>query len=95
MKKDELVTKIAEKTDLSKSDVNKVLVSLATIVTDALKANDEVTLQELGKFLIKERAAKTGRNPHTGETIEIAATKAPSFKAAKPLKDALKGLNIE
>ena len=44
---------------------------------------------------IRERAAKTGRNPHTGETIEIVATKAPSFKAAKPLKDALKGLNIE
>ena len=90
MKKDELVTKIAENTDLSKSDVNKVLASLTNVVAEALKANDEVALPGLGKFQVKERAARTGRNPHTGETIKIAAAKVPLFKVAKPLKDALK-----
>ena len=80
MKKDELVTKIAENTDLSKSDVNKVLASLTNVVA----------LPGLGKFQVKERAARTGRNPHTGETIKIAAAKVPLFKVAKPLKDALK-----
>ena len=90
MKKDELVTKIAENTDLSKSDVNKVLASLTNVVAEALKVNDEVALPGLGKFQVKERAARTGRNPHTGETIKIAAAKVPSFKVAKPLKDALK-----
>lgn len=90
MKKDELITKLAETTELSKKDVNKVLEALGDVVTEALKADDKVTLPALGNFQVKERAARQGRNPHTGETIQIAAAKVPSFKVAKPLKDALK-----
>ena len=89
MNKQELITKIAEKSDLSKMEVGKALDALMATITDALKAEGKVAIPSLGTFEIKERAARTGHNPRTGETMEIAAKKVPAFKAAKALKDAV------
>ena len=90
MKKSDLVAKIAEKADITKTAADAALVALAEIVGEELKADEKVALPGLGTFAVKERAARTGRNPHTGETIEIAAAKVPSFKVSKTLKDSLK-----
>ena len=90
MKKSDLVAKIAEKADITKTAADAALVALAEIVGEELKADEKVALPGLGTFAVKERAARTGRNPHTGETIEIAAAKVPSFKVSKTLKDAFK-----
>ena len=89
MTKPELITKIAEKTNLSKKDAAAALTALTDVITDALKAEGKLAIPSLGIFEIKERAARTGHNPRTGETVEIAARKAPTFKAAKALKDAV------
>ena len=89
MNKNEFVAAIAEKSGLTKKDVEAALNACATVVTDALKAGDSVQLIGFGTFEVRERAARTGRNPHTGETIEIAAAKVPAFKPGKALKDAI------
>ena len=90
MNKSELISAVAGKTDASKKDAENFVESFTAIVTDTLKAGGEVALTGFGTFSAKQRAARTGRNPQTGETIQIKATVVPKFKAGKNLKDALK-----
>ena len=89
MNKSEFIDAIAEKGGLSKADAGKALDATIASVTEALKSGDTVTLVGFGTFGVKERAARTGRNPQTGATLEIKASKVPSFKAGKGLKDAV------
>ncbi|MEG2359731.1 HU family DNA-binding protein [Acinetobacter sp.] len=89
MNKSELIDAIADKGGLSKADAGKALDAAIASVTEALKAGDSVTLVGFGTFSVKERAARTGRNPQTGATLEIKASKVPSFKAGKGLKDSV------
>lgn len=89
MNKSELIDRIAESADLSKADAGRALDATIEAVTTALKAGDQVALVGFGTFVVKERAARTGRNPQTGKEIAIAAAKAPAFKPGKALKDAL------
>ena len=89
MNKKELVDAIAEKTELSKKDAEKALKAFIDVVTDELKKGEKIQLVGFGTFEISERAARTGKNPLTGEQITIAASKAPKFKAGKQLKDAV------
>ena len=90
MNKTELVNAIAAKTGLSKKDSDAALAATVEAITEALKAGDKVALIGFGTFEVRERAARQGKNPATGEAIEIAACKAPAFKAGKALKDAVK-----
>ena len=87
MNKVTLVAKIAEKSGLSKKQAELALGAFIDSVTEALKEGDKVQLMGFGTFEVKERAARTGRNPATGQTIEIPAGKTPSFKAGKALRD--------
>ena len=87
MNKVTLVAKLAEKSGLSKKQAELALGAFIDSVTEALKEGDKVQLMGFGTFEVKERAARTGRNPSTGETIEIPASKTPSFKAGKGLRD--------
>ncbi|MSS63930.1 HU family DNA-binding protein [Velocimicrobium porci] len=89
MNKAELVAAIAEKTELSKKDTEKALKAFIDVVTDELKKGEKIQLVGFGTFEVSERAAREGRNPQTGETMKIAASKAPKFKAGKALKDAI------
>ena len=88
MNKSQLIEKIAEGADISKASAGRALDSIIESVTGALKEGDSVALVGFGTFSVRERAARSGRNPQTGATIEIAAAKVPSFKAGKALKDA-------
>ena len=90
MNKSELVSVIAKEADVTKEVAANTLDATITAVTKALKGGDSVTLVGFGTFQVKERSAREGRNPKTGETIKIAASKVPSFKAGKGLKDAVK-----
>lgn len=90
MNKTELVAAVAEKAGLSKKDAEKAVVAFIDSVVDTLKAGDKVQLVGFGTFEVKERAARTGINPLTKQKIEIAASKVPSFKAGKALKDEIK-----
>ena len=87
MNKAALVTKIAEKTDLTKKQVETVLNAFTDTVLETLKEGDKVQLLGFGVFEVKERAARIGRKPSTGEAIEIPAKKIPSFKPGKGFKD--------
>ena len=89
MNKTELVDAIAKDTGLTKKDSETALKSFIDNVTKALKKGDDVALVGFGTFAVGKRAARTGRNPATGETIKIAASKTPKFKAGKALKDAV------
>ena len=89
MTKPELITKIAEKSNLSKKNAAAALTALIDTITKVLKAEGKLAIPNLGTFQVKEHAARTGHNPRTGETGEIAAKKVPAFKAAKALKDAV------
>ncbi|HAU87891.1 MAG TPA: HU family DNA-binding protein [Lachnospiraceae bacterium] len=89
MNKAELVAAIAEKTELSKKDSEKALKAFIDVVTEELIKGEKVSLIGFGTFEVSERAAREGRNPQTGKTMQIAACKAPKFKAGKQLKDAL------
>ena len=89
MNKNELITKIAAETGLSKKDSEKALTAAVDAIAEALVAGDKVQLVGFGAFEVKTRAARTGRNPKTKETIEIPASKIPQFKAGKALKDAV------
>ena len=89
MNKSELVAAIANKSGVSKKESEEVLNAFMDVVKETLKAGDKVQLVGFGTFEKKERAARTARNPRTGETIEIAASSSPSFKAGKALKDAI------
>ncbi|MGN0363116.1 MAG: HU family DNA-binding protein [Bilifractor sp.] len=90
MNKTELVAEIAKKTELSKKDSEKALGAFIDTVAEALKNGDKVQLVGFGTFEVSERAARSGRNPQTGETIEISASRSPKFKAGKALKDLVK-----
>lgn len=89
MNKTELVDAIAASADISKAAAGRALDAVTDSITGALKGGDQVSLVGFGTFQVKERAARTGRNPQTGAPIEIAAAKIPSFKAGKALKDAV------
>lgn len=89
MNKTELIDAVADAANLSKSDAARAIDAMTQAVTAALKQGDSVTLVGFGTFLVRERAARTGRNPRTKESITIAASKAPAFKPGKVLKDAL------
>lgn len=89
MNKTELVDAIAASADLPKAAAGRALDAMIEAITDALKKDEQVVLVGFGTFAVKERAARTGRNPQTGETIQIAAAKIPGFKAGKALKDAV------
>ena len=87
MNKTELVASVAEKAELSKKDAEKAVAAMLESVEEALKAGDKVALVGLGTFEVKERAARTGKNPRTGEAVKIPAARVPVFKAGKGLKD--------
>ena len=87
MNKTELVAAIAEKTELSKKDSEKALKAFIEVVSEELKKGEKIQLVGFGTFEVASRAARTGKNPQTGKAIEIAACKAPKFKAGKALKD--------
>lgn len=89
MNKTEFIAAVAEKAEISKKDSEKALKAFADVVAEQLKAGDKVQLVGFGTFEVSERAAREGRNPQTGETMTIAACKAPKFKAGKALKDAI------
>ena len=89
MTKAELVDYVAEKADLTKADAARALEAVMEGVTAGLKESGKVTLVGFGTFTAKEREARTGRNPQTGETVKIAARVVPGFKAGSKLKDAL------
>ncbi|SDX35952.1 DNA-binding protein HU-beta [Allochromatium warmingii] len=89
MNKSELIEKMAEAADISKAAAGRALDALTDSIAVALKDGDTVSLIGFGTFSLKERAARTGRNPQTGATIEIKASKTPAFKAGKALKDAV------
>ena len=90
MNKTELVAAVAAKAEISKKDADKAVAAVIDAVTDALKAGDKVQLIGFGTFEVRERAAKEARNPKTGETIKVPATKVPAFKAGAALKAAVK-----
>ena len=90
MNKTELVAAIAEKAGISKKDADAAVAAFVATVTDAMKAGDKVSLIGFGTFEVKARAARTGINPMTKETIQIAAAKVPAFKAGQALKNAVK-----
>ena len=89
MNKTEFIAAVAEKAEISKKDSEKALKAFVDVVAEQLKAGDKVQLVGFGTFEVSERAAGEGRNPQTGETMTIAACKAPKFKAGKALKDAI------
>ena len=87
MNKTELIAAIAEKTELSKKDAEKAVKAFTDVVADELKKGEKIQLVGFGTFEVAERPAREGRNPQTGETLTIAASKTPKFKAGKALKD--------
>ncbi len=89
MNKAELIDAVAESADLSKADATKAVEAFVQTVTDTLRRGDQVALIGFGTFSVKHRAARSGRNPRTGETMQIAASSQPAFKAGKALKDAV------
>ena len=89
MNKSELVDHVAESADISKAAATRAVESAIEAITQSLSNGEAVALVGFGTFLVRERAARAGRNPKTGEAIQIAAAKVPAFKAGKALKDAL------
>ena len=89
MNKTELIAAAAERSGLTKKDTEKALNAALDAITAALVAGDKVQVSGFGIFEVKEREARMGRNPHTGEAMEIAASRVPAFKASKTMKDAL------
>lgn len=90
MNKSELITEVAESTELSKKDVTKVVDAVFEAISSALQNGDKVQMVGFGNFEVRERSARKGRNPQTGEEIEIPASKIPAFKPGKALKDGIK-----
>ena len=88
MNKTELIDAVATGADISKASAQRALDSMLEAVTDSLRKGDQVALVGFGTFAVKDRAARSGRNPKTGEEIKIAAAKVPGFKPGKALKDA-------
>ena len=91
MNKTELVAAIAEQAEISKKDAEKALKAFTDVVAEELKKGEKIQLVGFGTFEVSERAAREGRNPQTGETMKIEASKSPKFKAGKALKDMVNG----
>jgi DNA-binding protein HU-beta len=89
MNKAELIEAMADAADISKAAATRALDGMVEAIIGAMKEGDQVSLVGFGTFMVKERAARQGRNPQTGETIQIKASNIPSFKAGKALKDAV------
>jgi len=89
MKKKELIERIAQEAGVSKSDVQKHFEAFEEVVTEALKAGEEVQITGFGKFSVRERKAREGRNPQTGQKMKIAAQKVPAFSAGNAFKEAV------
>ncbi len=89
MNKSELIEAVADAADVSKAAAAKAVDAMTDTITRTLKTGKQVTIVGFGTFLIRERRARMGRNPRTGETIQISASRAPAFKPGKALKDAL------
>lgn len=89
MNKAELIDVVADSADISKAAAGRAVDSAIEAITNSLKKGETVTLVGFGTFSVRERAARTGRNPRTGEEIQIKASKVPGFKAGKALKDAI------
>lgn len=89
MNKSELIDAVANAADMTKADAAKAIDAFVNVVADTLKEGDQITLVGFGTFLVRHREARSGRNPRTGDTIQIAASNVPSFKAGKALKDAV------
>jgi DNA-binding protein HU-beta len=89
MNKSELIDVVAEAADLPKAAATKAVDAVVSAVTEALQNDDPVTLVGFGTFSVRARAARSGRDPRTGKTIQIKASKVPAFKAGKALKDAV------
>jgi DNA-binding protein HU-beta len=87
--KAELIDAVADGADISKAAATRAVDTVIDQITNTLKSGNQVTLVGFGTFSVKDRAARTGRNPRTGEPIDIPASKNPSFKAGKALKDAV------
>ena len=91
MKKQELVAAIAQEAELTKKDAERALAATVNAISKALADGDKIQLVGFGTFEVRERAAREGKNPRTGEIIKIAASKVPAFKAGKALKDIVNG----
>ena len=89
MNKNDLIAQVSDSTGVSRSDATRLIEATLDAITTALKSGDEVRLVGFGTFAVSQRAATTGRNPRTGEEIQIPAVKQPKFKAGKQLKDAV------
>ncbi|MBQ3471872.1 MAG: HU family DNA-binding protein [Clostridia bacterium] len=89
MNKTELVAAVAAKAELSNKDAEKAVAAVTASIGEALKKGDKVQLVGFGTFEVRKREARTGKNPRTGETIKIKASKVPAFKAGKALKDSV------
>jgi DNA-binding protein HU-beta len=89
MNKGEFVSAVADAAEMTKADAERAVEALFKVVKKALKSGDSISLVGFGTFSVRKRAARTGRNPRTGDTIKIKASKVPAFKAGKGLKDAI------
>jgi DNA-binding protein HU-beta len=89
MKKKELIERIAEEADVPKSEAHRYFEAFEEVVTEALKSGEEIQITGFGKFSVKERKAREGRNPQTGQKMKIAAQKVPAFSAGNALKEAI------
>jgi DNA-binding protein HU-beta len=89
MNKTELIDAVADEAEMSKAEAGRAVDAVIASITKTLKKGDTVTLVGFGTFQVRKRAARTGRNPKTGDTIKIKASKNPAFKAGKALKDAV------
>ncbi|WP_040951196.1 HU family DNA-binding protein [Gorillibacterium massiliense] len=90
MNKSELIAKVAESSELSKKDATKAVEAVFEAISDALQGGDKVQLVGFGNFEVRERSARKGRNPQTGEEIEISASKVPSFRPGKQLREGIR-----
>ena len=91
MNKHELVSHVAAGTSVTKADAERLVGAVFSAIAGALARGEPVTVAGFGKFVVRERAARQGRNPQTGESVAIAASRGASFKAAKALRDAVNG----
>jgi DNA-binding protein HU-beta len=90
MNKSELIAKVAETSELSKKDATKAVEAVFEAISEALQSGDKVQLVGFGNFEVRERSARKGRNPQTGEEIEISASKVPSFRPGKQLREGIR-----
>lgn len=89
MNKAELVSSVADKAEVTKKEAEKIITAVFDVVEEALAKGEKVQLVGFGTFEVRDRAARTGRNPQTGEEIQIAATRVPAFRAGKALRDSI------